>query len=50
MEGLIKYLENHSILIVLIVVLIVWTGIFFFINKIDKRLKKIEEKFKDIQE
>lgn len=44
MESLLKFLEQNSIYIVLIIVLIVWLGIFGFMYKIDRKVKKIEEK------
>ena len=43
MEGLSSFLENNSIYIVLVIVLIVWTGIFVFLSNTDKRLKNIEK-------
>ena len=43
MEGFYKFLENNSILIVMIIVLIIWTGIFAFLFNLDKRLKGIEK-------
>ncbi len=30
--------------IVMAVTLVVWTGLFFFLMKLDKRIRKIEEK------
>lgn len=44
MESLLKFLEQNSIYIVLIIVLIVWFGVFSFMYKIDRKVKKIEEK------
>ena len=43
MEGFYKFLENNSIFIVMIIVLIVWIGIFAFLINLDKRLKGIEK-------
>lgn len=43
MEGIYKFLENNSIFIVMIIVLIVWIGIFAFLSILDKRLKGIEK-------
>ncbi|MBI9072754.1 MAG: CcmD family protein [Melioribacteraceae bacterium] len=42
LEGFYTFLENNSIYIVLLIVLVVWAGIFLFLNKTDKRLKSIE--------
>jgi CcmD family protein len=47
LEGLYNFLENNSIYIVLVIVLIVWFGIFIYINKTDKRLKEIEKELKE---
>lgn len=49
MEGIYSFLENNAIYIVMIIVLIVWTGIFGYIFGVDKRLKKIEEEIKGTQ-
>ena len=43
MEGFYNFLENNSIFIVMIIVLIVWIGIFTFLSILDKRLKGIEK-------
>jgi len=36
-------LQNNAIYIVMIIVLIVWVGIFFYMFTLDKRLKGIEK-------
>ena len=43
MEGLYNFLQNNAIYIVMIIVLIVWAGIFFYMLALDKRLKSIEK-------
>lgn len=43
MEGLTQFLSDNSIYIVLIIVLLVWGGIFFFLLSIDKRIKTIQK-------
>ncbi|MFO7448457.1 MAG: CcmD family protein [Ignavibacteriaceae bacterium] len=43
MEGIYEFLENNSIYIVMIIVLIVWAGIFFFMLNLDKRIKSVEK-------
>jgi len=43
LEGLINFLSENAIYIVLIIVLIVWTGIFFFMLSLDKRIKFVEK-------
>ena len=44
MEG---FLEKNAIYIVLIIVLIVWTGIFLYLVNLDKRLKNVEKEIGD---
>lgn len=43
MDGIYNFLSSNSLYIVLIIVLIVWLGIFLFIYKLDKKVKKLEE-------
>jgi len=43
LEGLFNFLSDNAIYIVLIIVLIVWTGIFFFMLSLDKRIKFVEK-------
>ncbi|MFZ2864628.1 MAG: CcmD family protein [Ignavibacteriaceae bacterium] len=38
-----EFLSKNSIYIVMIIVLIVWTGIFSYIISLDKRIKKVEK-------
>jgi CcmD family protein len=49
LEGLYSFLENNAIYIVMIIVLIVWTGIFLYMFGLDKKLKKIEEEIKGVK-
>ncbi len=44
MESIIEFLDNHSIYVVLIIALIIWIGLFTYVFKIDKKIKKLEEK------
>ena len=44
MESFIEFLDNYSIYVVLIIALIIWIGLFTYIFKIDKKMKKLEEK------
>ncbi len=39
-----SFLEQNSLLVVMIVVLIIWFGIFFELIRIEKKIKRIEEK------
>jgi CcmD family protein len=41
--GLLGFLEKNAIYIVMLIVLVIWLGIFLFVNNTDKRLKAIEK-------
>lgn len=43
MNGLYQFLENNAIYIVMVIVLIVWIGIFLYLFSLDKRIKKVEK-------
>ncbi len=43
MQGIMEFLKNNAIYIVMIIVLIVWTGIFLYLYNLDKRIKLIEK-------
>lgn len=43
MGGLYNFLQDNAIYIVMIIVLIVWSGIFFFMLSLDKRIKSVEK-------
>ncbi|PJA95884.1 MAG: CcmD family protein [Ignavibacteriales bacterium CG_4_9_14_3_um_filter_34_10] len=47
MENLVSFFEKNSIYIVLFIVLVIWIGIFLFVNSTDKRLKSIEKELKE---
>jgi hypothetical protein len=47
LEGLLNFLENNSLYIVLFIVLTIWVGIFIYLNILDKRLKEIELDIKE---
>ncbi len=47
MEGLFDFLSDNAIYIVLIIVLIVWTGIFFYMVSLDKRIKFVEKELRE---
>jgi len=38
-----QFLSHNAIYIVMIIVLIVWSGIFSYLFSLDKRIKKIEK-------
>lgn len=50
MEGLINFFSDNALYIVLIIVLIVWTGIFLYMLNLDKRLKSLENDLGDKNE
>lgn len=43
LNSLTSFLENNAIYVVLVIVLIVWIGIFFYMLALDKRIKKVEK-------
>jgi len=43
LEGIYNFLSDNAIYIVMIIVLIVWTGIFLYLFNLDKRIKSIEK-------
>jgi CcmD family protein len=46
LEGLYDFLQKNAIYIVMIIVLIVWTGIFLYLLNLDKRIKNVEKEMK----
>jgi CcmD family protein len=46
-NGFLGFLEKNSIYIVMLIVLVVWAGIFIFLLNTDKRLKAIEKELKE---
>ncbi|HKJ80992.1 MAG TPA: CcmD family protein [Ignavibacteriaceae bacterium] len=46
MDGLYQFLHNNAIYIVTFIVLVVWVGIFLYLNNLDKRMKSIEKDLK----
>lgn len=50
MSGLYNFLQNNAIYIVLIIVLIVWAGIFLYMFNLDKRIKKVEKEINGEQD
>ncbi len=38
-----EFLEQHSIYIVLVITLMVWTGVFLYLVRIDRNVRKFEE-------
>lgn len=47
MESIYSFLENNSIYIVMVIVLVVWAGIFLYLLSLDKRIKTIEKETKE---
>ena len=46
MDGLYQFLHDNAIYIVTFIVLVVWVGIFLYLNTLDKRMKSIEKDLK----
>lgn len=46
MESLYKFFENNSLYIVLVINLLIWFGIFFFMQRVEKKLTKLEKEIK----
>ena len=42
-NGLLGFLEKNAIYIVMLIMLVVWLGIFLFLMNTDKRLKAVEK-------
>jgi len=42
-----EFLQENAIYIVMIIVLIVWAGVFLYLWNLDKRLKNIEKEVGD---
>lgn len=47
MESFWGFLEDNSIYIVMFIVLVIWLGVFIYLNSLDKRLKNIESEIKE---
>jgi len=43
LHGLYQLLDKNAIYVVMIIVLIVWIGIFLYLYNLDKRLRNIEK-------
>jgi CcmD family protein len=46
LDGFYEFLHNNAIYIVTFIVLIIWVGIFLYLNNLDKRMKSIEKDLK----
>ncbi|MCS6988028.1 MAG: CcmD family protein [Chloroherpetonaceae bacterium] len=48
---MIEFLVQHSIYVVLVIALVIWTGVFFYLFRLDRKLAELErivaEKEKD---
>ena len=40
-----EFLEQNSLLIVMIITLVIWAGLYFELMRIDKKIKRLEEKY-----
>ncbi|MBN8568449.1 MAG: CcmD family protein [Ignavibacteria bacterium] len=43
MDSIVKFLLDNSRVLVMLVVLIIWIGIFGYLWKLDKKVQKLEE-------
>jgi CcmD family protein len=43
LQGLYQLLDKNAIYIVMIIVLIVWSGIFLYLYNLDKRIRNVEK-------
>lgn len=43
MDSIVKFLLDNSRVLVMLVVLIIWIGIFSYLWKLDKKVTKLEE-------
>jgi CcmD family protein len=41
-DSIYDFLSLNDVYIVLVIVLIIWFGIFFYLNRIDAKIKKLE--------
>jgi CcmD family protein len=47
LEGILSFFEKNSIYIVMLIVLLIWLGIYLYLWRTDKRLKEIEKELKE---
>ncbi len=45
-----EFLSENSIYIVFLIILVIWLGIFLFMNSMDKRLKEIKKEVEEIKD
>jgi CcmD family protein len=43
MDNIFNFLEKNSYYVVLIITLIIWLGIFLYLFRLDKKVKKLEQ-------
>jgi len=44
--SLVSFIEQYSIYVVMVIVLVIWFGVFLFLLNTDKKLKEIEKEIK----
>ncbi|HEY9167397.1 MAG TPA: CcmD family protein [Candidatus Kryptonia bacterium] len=44
MDSLFNFLDSHSLYVVLIIVLVIWLGIFIYLFRLDKKVTRLYEK------
>jgi len=47
LEGLYSFFDHNSIYIVMVILLVIWFGVYAFLWSTDKRLKEIEKEIKE---
>ena len=41
MESIYNFLDSHSLYVVLIIVLVIWAGIFIYLYRLDRKVKRL---------
>jgi CcmD family protein len=44
MSSLYDFLNGHSLYVVLVIVLVIWMGIFLYLFRLDRKVKRLYEK------
>lgn len=44
MSSIYSFLDGHSLYVVLIIVLVIWLGIFIYLYRLDKKVNRLYEK------
>ncbi|MGA1249571.1 MAG: CcmD family protein [Candidatus Kapaibacteriota bacterium] len=41
-----SFFEQHAIYVVLVIALVIWLGLAFYVNKLDAKVKELEQSIK----